>query len=36
MLLMVEKSIRGGVCYFSIYQYANNKYMKFYDENKGS
>ena len=29
MLLMVEKSIRGGICY-SIYRYAkaNNKYMK--------
>ena len=31
MLLMAEKSIRGGICH-SIYQYAkaNNKYMKNY------
>ena len=37
MLLMVEKSIRGGM-YPSIYQYAkaNNKYMKNYDKNKES
>ena len=37
MLLMVEKSIRGGICH-SIYRYekANNKYMKNYDENKES
>ena len=29
MLLIVDESIRGGICY-SIYQYAkaNNKYMK--------
>ena len=29
MLLMVEKGIRGGICY-CIYQYAkaNNKYIK--------
>ena len=35
MLLMVEKSIKGGICH-SIYQYANanNKYMKDYDKNK--
>ena len=35
MLLMVEKSIIGGICH-SIYQYAkaNNKYMKDYDRNK--
>ena len=35
MLLMVEKGIRGGICY-SIYWYAkaNSKYMKDYDENK--
>ena len=35
MLLMVEKSIRGGICH-SIYQYAkaNNKYMKNYEKNK--
>ena len=37
MLLMVEKSIRGGICH-SVYQYVktNNKYMKDYDKNKGS
>ena len=37
MLLMVEKSIRGGICH-SIYQCAtaNNKYMKDYDRNKES
>ena len=37
MLLMVEKSIRGGICH-SIYRYAkgNNKYMKYYDINKES
>ena len=35
MLLMVEKGIRGGICY-STYQYpkANSKYMKDYDKNK--
>ena len=35
MLLMVEKSIKGGICH-SIYKYANanNKYMKDYDKNK--
>ena len=35
MLLMVEKRIRGGICY-CIYQYAKtiNKYMKDYDKNK--
>ena len=35
MLLMVEKSIRGGICH-SIYRYtkANNKYMKDYDKIK--
>ena len=35
MLLMVEKSIRGGICH-SIYQYAkvNNKYMKDYEKKK--
>ena len=35
MLLMVEKSIRGGICH-SIYRYAkaNNKYMKDYDKVK--
>ena len=37
MLLMVEKSVRGGICH-SIYQYAkaNNKYTKNYDTNKES
>ena len=35
MLLMVYKSIRGGMCH-SIYRYAkaNNKYKKDYDKNK--
>ena len=35
MLLMVEKSIRGGICH-SIYQYAkvNNKYMKDYEKKR--
>ena len=35
MLFMVEKGIRGGICY-SIYWYAkvNNKYMRDYDKNK--
>ena len=34
MLLMVEKSIRGGICH-AIHRYAkaNNKYMKNYDKN---
>ena len=37
MLLMVEKSIRDGICQ-SIYWYAktNNKYVNNYDENKES
>ena len=37
MLLMVEKSIRGGICH-SIYRYAkaNKKYMKDYVNNRGS
>ena len=37
MLLMVEKGIRGGICY-SIYRYvkANNKYVKDCDNNKES
>ena len=37
MLLMVEKGIRGGICY-AIYRYAkaNNKYMKNYDEKEES
>ena len=30
MLLMVKKAIRGGICH-AIYRYANNKYMKNYD-----
>ena len=35
MLLMVEKVIRGGICYaFHQYAKASNKYMKDYDENK--
>ena len=35
MLLMVKKSIKGGICH-SIFRYAKatNKYMKDYDENK--
>ena len=37
MLLMVEKGIRGGICY-AIHRYAkaNNKYMKNYDEKEES
>ena len=37
MLLMVEKGIKGGMCY-AIHGYAkaNNKYMKNYDKNKES
>ena len=37
MLLMVEKSFRGGICH-SIYQYAegNNKCTEDYDKNKES
>ena len=37
MLLMAEKGIRGGICH-AIHQYgkANNKYMKYYDENEES
>ena len=37
MLLMVEKSIRRGICH-SIHRYAkaNDKYMKNYDKNKES
>ena len=37
MLLMVEKVISGEICH-SIYGYAkdNNKYMKYYDDNKES
>ena len=33
MLLMVKKAIRGGICH-AIYRYANNKYMKNYDNNE--
>ena len=35
MLLIVEKSIRGGKCH-AIHRYAkaNNKYMKYFDKNK--
>ena len=35
MLLMVEKGMRGGICY-AIHRYkkVNNKYMKNYDKNK--
>ena len=38
MLLIVEKGIRGRICYSSIHRYAkaNNKYMKNYDRNKES
>ena len=37
MLLIVEKSIRGGI-FHSIYEYAkaNNKLMKDYDKNEES
>ena len=37
MLLIVEKGIRGGICY-SIHKYAkaNNIYMKIYDKNMES
>ena len=37
VLLMVEKVIRGGICYAN-YRYAkgNNKYMKDYDKTKES
>ena len=37
MLLMVEESIRGGICH-AIHQYtkANKKYIKDYDNNKVS
>ena len=37
MLLMVEKSIRAGIChsiYVTRYAKANNRYMKDYDKNK--
>ena len=36
MLLMVEKGIRGGICYaiYRRYVTANNKYMKKQDKNK--
>ena len=35
MLLMVEEGIRGGICH-SIHRYANNKYMKNYNNNEES
>ena len=37
MLLMVVKSIRGGICH-SIYRHAkaNNKYLKYHDKHKES
>ena len=37
MLLIVEKSVRGGICH-AMYNYtrANNKYRKNYDKNKES
>ena len=37
MLIMVENGIRGGICLI-IYrlQKANNKYMKYYHQNKES
>ena len=37
MLLIVQKVISGEICH-SIYGYAkdNNKYMKYYDDNKES
>ena len=37
MLLMVKKSIRGGVCHvIHHYSKAKNKHMKDYDKNKES
>ena len=37
MLLMVEKGVRGGICYaFHQYAKANNKYTTDYDKNKES
>ena len=37
MLLLVEKGIRGGICYsFNRYAKANNKYMKDYGKDKES
>ena len=37
MLLMVEKGIRGGICYaIRRYAEANNKYLKNYDKDKES
>ena len=35
MLLMVEEGIRGGICH-SIHRYANNKYMKNYNNSEES
>ena len=35
MLLMVEKGIRGGICYAILrYAKANNKYMKDYNKDE--
>ena len=35
MLIMAEKSIRGGICHsICLYAKANNRYMKNYDNNK--
>ena len=37
MLLLVEKGIRGGICYsINRYAKANNKYMKDYGKDKES
>ena len=39
ILLMAEKSIRGGICHYDTphsYAKANKKYMKDYDKNKES
>ena len=37
MLLMVEKGIKGGICYaIYCYEKPNNKYMRDYDTSKES
>ena len=37
MILMIEEGIRGGICQVSHrFSKTNNKYMKDFDENKGS